>query len=247
MGCMQSTATQAVPVPEQPEKQEKPRPRIFAIMRNGHEVIRGVQRDLKELIEKDDYDGALELWKKHMKWMFVHMTMEDGNGSEGSPMGMFKLLNEKFDGAADEAKLSESHAILHTMEEAVEEAFKEKNMEKLKAAFSEYDTENLDHLVKEEDVMMPKVAQMQKDGHPLKKYMTEEILATVIDSPDFEFFIKFGNQILEKHPQGQPRVRVWDHALWAVATEEQWVVWDAWIKETLKPESYQELQDAIKA
>jgi hypothetical protein len=54
------------------------------------EVIRGAERDLKELIEKGDMEGAAELWEKHKRWMSIHMKMEDGTETEGSPMGMFK-------------------------------------------------------------------------------------------------------------------------------------------------------------
>lgn len=107
MGCTQSSATEEAPaasapvvektVAEKPAavekpadapKKEAPRPQVFAIMRNGHEVIRGAQRDLAVLLENGDLDGATDLWEKHDKWMFVHMTMEEGK--EGGPKGIFK-------------------------------------------------------------------------------------------------------------------------------------------------------------
>eukprot|EP00527_Entomoneis_sp_CCMP2396_P005948 CAMPEP_0198140252 /NCGR_PEP_ID=MMETSP1443-20131203/3449_1 /TAXON_ID=186043 /ORGANISM="Entomoneis sp., Strain CCMP2396" /LENGTH=265 /DNA_ID=CAMNT_0043802625 /DNA_START=233 /DNA_END=1030 /DNA_ORIENTATION=- len=263
MGCMQSFAVAKSSVEKQGENgdfteddnkaittasqisSKKPRPLIFAIMRNGHEVIRGAERDLKELIEKGDLEGAAELWEKHKRWMFVHMKMEDGTETEGSPMGMFKLLDQKFEGIASDAGLNGLHVKLHELEGAVDQAFQNKDLEKLQQVFPEYDSVNLDHLVKEEEIMMPKVMEMKKNGVDLKTVIVEEVLAAVVDLPDFEFFIKFGNEILEKHHQGQPRARVWDHALWAVATEEQWVVWDAWIKESLWPEPYEEVQVAI--
>mmetsp|Transcript_14070 Transcript_14070/g.18348 ORF Transcript_14070/g.18348 Transcript_14070/m.18348 type:complete len:252 (+) Transcript_14070:243-998(+) len=245
MGCTQSNATAEKPAAKAADSEQKPR--VFAIMRNGHDVIRGAQRDVKEMIEKDDLDGATELWEKHKKWMFLHMTMEEGTSKDGSPMGMFRLLNEKFDGIANNGKLAELHVILHEKEEAVEEAFKAKDIAKLKEVFPPYDKINLNHLVKEEEIMMPKVMEMQKAGENVKKLMREELLDTVSGSPDFEFFVKFANEMLDKHPEGQPRARVWDHALWALATEEEWTVWDAWIKESLKPETYKELQDAIEA
>eukprot|EP00523_Entomoneis_sp_CCMP467_P017183 CAMPEP_0168770362 /NCGR_PEP_ID=MMETSP0725-20121227/2879_1 /TAXON_ID=265536 /ORGANISM="Amphiprora sp., Strain CCMP467" /LENGTH=271 /DNA_ID=CAMNT_0008819801 /DNA_START=24 /DNA_END=839 /DNA_ORIENTATION=- len=226
-------------------KLEKPKPQVFAIMRNGHEVIRGAQLDLKELIEAGDLDGAHVLWEKHSKWMHLHMTMEEGNGSDGSPKGMFKVLNEKFDGIVEKASLSDMHDDLHAKEKAISEAFAAKNIRKVQSEFAAYDSINLSHLNKEEGIMMPKVQEMKKMGVPMKKLMIQELLALVVDSPDFEFFVKFANEILEKHTGGMPRARVWDHALWAVATPDQWTVWDAWIKETLKPETYQELQDAI--
>ena len=93
--------------------------------------------------------------------------------------------------------------------------------------------------------MMPKVMEMKKMGKPLKKYMKEELLATIVNTPDFEFFVKFANEILERHSEGMPRVRVFDHALWAVSTPEQWKVYDKWIKDTLPDKSYQEIQAVL--
>ena len=71
--------------------------------------------------------------------------------------------------------------------------------------------------------------------------MCEEIFPTVSGSVDWEFFIKYSNEILEKHHGGMPRVRVFDHALWAAATPEEWAIWRGWIEETLTEGSYKEL------
>lgn len=100
MGCAQSSAAASSEVKKAPEKQannkssdqapEKPRPLIFAIMRNGHEVIRGALRDLKDALDNGDLTKAKEIWPKFYKWQNVHHDMEEGNGKEGSPRGMFK-------------------------------------------------------------------------------------------------------------------------------------------------------------
>ena len=153
-------------------------------------------------------------------------------------LSSIRVLNETYAGCVDEAGLHGMHESLEKQEEALAAAFAEKDMDKVKTLFEKFDKENLDHLKKEEEVMMSKVMQMKKDGHPMKKIMIQDVLSLVVDSEDFEFFVKFANEMLEKHSEGQPRVRVFDHALWAVATKEQWTVWDAWIKETVKPETY---------
>lgn len=75
--------------------------------------------------------------------------------------------------------------------------------------------------------------------------MVEEILATIINDPNFEQWVRYANEVLERHSDNMPRVRVFDHALYAVATPEQWSVWNEWIKDTLSEESYNELQAAI--
>jgi hypothetical protein len=95
--------------------------------------------------------------------------------------------------------------------------------------------------------MMPLVSKMAQTGHNLKEYMQTEILPLVSNDPDFEFWVRYANDVLERHAEGMPRVRVFDHALWAVATPEQWAVWDKWIQETLSEEKYKEVQDAILA
>ena len=158
-----------------------------------------------------------------------------------------RMLDDECGGVASDAKLSDDHATLEAKENELKAAFAAKDLAKVKETFAEYEKINSDHLVKEEKIMMPKVMEMAKSGKNMKKLMRDDVLNTVVDSPDYEFFIKFANEILEKHPEGQPRVRVFDHALWAVATPDEWSTWDAWIKESVSPESYKELHDAIDA
>jgi len=69
---------------------EKPKPQIFAIMRNGHEVIRGGMLEVKEAIDKDDMAAAKEAWEKLVKFETMHKTMEEGDGTDTSPTGFFK-------------------------------------------------------------------------------------------------------------------------------------------------------------
>jgi hypothetical protein len=73
-----------------PEAAEKPKPQVFAIMRNGHEVIRGSMIDLKEAVDKGDMDSAKKNWDSLSKWSEMHKTMEEGDGSGTTPTGFFK-------------------------------------------------------------------------------------------------------------------------------------------------------------
>lgn len=158
-------------------------------------------------------------------------------------------MDEHFEGVATENHLSDDHDTLQRMETALNEAFQQSNKitKEIKTAFEEYSQENLTHLEKEEKIMMPKVMALVKMGHSMKKIMIDDLLAAVINTKDFEFFVKFANEILEKHPAGMPRARVFDHALWAVSSPEQWLIYDQWIKETVSDKTYQELQAAINA
>jgi hypothetical protein len=108
MGClMSSPAAVKEPIPEEPipeksipeksipkkpsgPKPEKPKPMIFALMRNAHEVIRAAQRDLKEAIENDDLKGAKTIHENLTRFTMMHMWMEEGSGTDKSPIGMFK-------------------------------------------------------------------------------------------------------------------------------------------------------------
>ena len=133
------------------------------------------------------------------------------------------------------------HKELLHLEESVSNGIKVGDLDELKLVFPKFMEVNEAHLKKEEDVMMPSIQKMMMEKQPLKKFMCEEILPTVSGSVDWEFFIKYTNEILEKHHGGMPRVRVFDHALWAAATPEEWALWSTWIEETLKEETYNEL------
>ncbi len=93
MGCiLSSPAAVKDPIQEKPKgpEPEKPKPLIFALMRNAHEVIRGAQKDLKKEIEKGDLGAAKILHEKLIKFTMMHMWMEEGSGTDKSPIGMFQ-------------------------------------------------------------------------------------------------------------------------------------------------------------
>jgi len=69
---------------------EKPKPQIFAIMRNAHEVIRGGMVDLQSVIDKDDMASAKTVWSDLSKFTEMHKHMEEGDGTDASPTGFFK-------------------------------------------------------------------------------------------------------------------------------------------------------------
>lgn len=143
--------------------------------------------------------------------------------------------------------LYDLHEQLDSLEHQVASAIESGNIADLKQVFPKFLDFNENHLKQEEDVMMPSIQAMAKAGEPMKKYMVEDILPTVSESDDFEFFVKYANKVLEKHDGGMPRVRVFDHALWAAATPAQWAVWNKWIEESLEDgKLYAELQSLIK-
>lgn len=154
-------------------------------------------------------------------------------------------MDSKCDNIASSSGLHDDHITLTEKEQAVAADFASGDLDKAKETYATFQEANLAHLKKEEVVMMPRLQEMAKMGLPLKGLMVKELLATIVDSPDFKFFVQYANDVLERHSENMPRARVFDHALWAVATPEQWKEWDAWIKETVSAEIYREIHDAI--
>mmetsp|Transcript_16740 Transcript_16740/g.24751 ORF Transcript_16740/g.24751 Transcript_16740/m.24751 type:complete len:338 (-) Transcript_16740:84-1097(-) len=235
---------------------ENPRPMIFALMRNGHEVIRGAMEDISEEIatqtSKGDYadaDKIIEMWNDLHAWEGMHKTMEEGKGVKGSPktspVGLFELLDRKYDGIATKNGLLDAHDELDDLEDAMHNACHLKDMWRIRRAWKNFEEVNSAHLKKEESIMMAKVTEMAKSGENLKDMMRNEIFALIANSPDLKFFIQFANRILDTHPGGMPRARVFDHALYAIATPQEWTTWQTWIEASLTKARYAEVRAAI--
>lgn len=235
-----------VAVPEQVIA-ERPRPLVFALMRNGHEVLRGAMEDISDYLEKENKDAACAAYLEFHRWSALHKLMEDGHNDGKTPKGMFAMLDEEFDGIAQKNGLRDDHNTLDVIEDGLTAACNNKNtsLEALKALWDEYKTAYLTHLKKEEGVMMPQVVQLKNRGENLTVIMQTEILPLVEDDPDFEFFVKYANKMLHAHPGNMPRVRVFDHALWACVEPSKWAIYDQWIKESVPPERYAEVQRVI--
>ena len=48
-------------------------------------------------------------------------------------------------------------------------------------------------------------------------------------------------QVLERYHEGQPRARVFAHALWGLGTPAEWAEWEPWVQGSLSPELYAEM------
>jgi hypothetical protein len=183
------------------------------------------------------------------------------------------LLDREFDGIATEQGLSTDHETLHSLEEAVSAVLSSSsnvNIDQLRAVWQTFAVENERHLQKEESIMMPKVMALKKAGHVLPDLMTQDVLGAIRssrrpmddddggetkemetksaqkDDDDMEFFIKYANVVLEQHAEGKPRARVFDHALWAVSTPDEWKHYNQWIQESTSPKLYQSIRMAIE-
>ena len=214
---------------EQTATPEKPKPMIFAIMRNGHEVLRGALRELQVTLDDDDgnLDKAVVQWKDYQKWVKMHMAMEEGVGDNG-PRGFFRyvlricthslatstvlfqdssphacvslslslslslsvqnrLLDEHCDGVASKHNLHQAHEALEAAEVALQQAFdNNNNLTAIQQAFSVYRAADEQHLQQEEQVMMPKVQKMVKDGHPMVSVVFIKEAIRFIEEPVLE-------------------------------------------------------------
>ena len=87
-----SPETPADPAGTKEEAVEKPTPKVFALMRNAHEVIRGGTEDISDELRKGkdaDVDNVVQMWTDFHKFEVMHKYMEEGNGDKKTPMGMF--------------------------------------------------------------------------------------------------------------------------------------------------------------
>lgn len=226
---------------------EKPRPQVFALMRNGHEVIRGAMRELDDALALTDDGAALDAfgprWADFFKWQELHKAMEDGRSSVAK--GMFAFLDEQFDSIAKDNKLDEKHRELHEAETAVADALQKRAATELRAAWSAFRDANEAHLKAEEGVMMPKVAELTKAGHNMPGTMRTHLLPAV-SAEDMPFFISFAMKTLEKHHGDMPRARVFAHALAAAAgSAEQWQEWRTHVQKGLSPDAFAALGKQI--
>lgn len=235
-------------------------PNIFSIMRYGHEVIRGNMKQVNATLEEGDLRKAKADFRKLMEWGEMHKLMEEGHNDNVTPKGFFTALDERFENVVVEAKLREAHDELEVAEAVLHAAMETDDLVTIQNAFSTFQAINEAHLLDEEAVMMVKVAEMKANGVDLVELMTTELLALVVQKGkkgkakhnQFKFFVQHANRILQDEPevtildQVVNKATVFDQALWACATPNEWKEWKKWIAKSLKRETYQEVIAVIK-
>jgi len=224
---------------------ELPQPVIFALIRNGHEVIRGRLQDIKILLERGELEMATSEWANLRKWYHTHLLLE--LGTEKGARGFLRLLDKHCDGISTKEDFFAGYESVRLSEEEVSGAFETTDMFQIKAIFYEHKDALFDLLKREDEKLMPCVEGMAERNLDLKQLMKRDVLDGVCNTFGFESFVRYGFGTLEKHDGGMPRVRVYGYALWAVATHKQWEQWEKWIKESILDESFEELNEVIQA
>jgi len=223
----------AKPDPD-PVPTEKAKPMIFAIMRNGHEVIRGM---MKDVLISPDVQVFRERYAIFVKWQELHALCEEGgNGGRG----LFQIIDEKFEGKASNAGLQAAHGRLHPLEEQLERACEDprQTLASLQGMFRQLMEANEQHLKDEETIMMPAVSGMAQSGVNLKQMLQEDIVRTIWDRPDFGFFVQAAASTLEKYPEGMPRARVFVHAIKMMLPPERYAKVLPYIRAGLSPSRF---------
>jgi len=243
-----SAAPPAAPAaPAAPANKEAPRPMIFALMRNGHEVLRGAMSSCQAALDSPEpLNSFPQRWSEFCKWQAMHTGMEEGVPDVAA--GLFKVLDDKFEGVATAKGLSGLHTEMLELEGAVSKAIAAGDVDACREAYTKFAVENEAHLKAEEGVMEPKVMAMAKAGENMKALMVEQLLPAAL-AGDMTFFVSFAMRTLEAYEaetkDGQPKTRVFAHALKAVATAEQWADWRIAIKDALSSDKYVALDAEI--
>lgn len=228
-----------------------PKPQIFAIMRNGHEVLRGAMQDCSNCASQGDEMNLNEFakrWGDFTRWQNIHANMEEETPAAS---GFFAVLKQHH-AASEElqakwldfesigGQLLEAHKALEAFQADVDSAVKARDIEAVQKAYAEFAKQNEMHLKAEEDFMMPKVQDMVQAKADMKRLMNDHIMPAAL-CDNFEFFLSFAMKTLETHFPNQPKYRVFAHAIRAVASEEQWLQWRPIIQTSLSPHAYSKM------
>lgn len=242
MGCCQNES-KVIEVNMDKKQTSKPDPIPFAIMRNGHEVIRGLMVEIDQAVKEKNEFNFSQLWKTFKTWMIHHANMEDG---VGKIKGFFVILNEKFNNCAINEGLISNHVDLETSLELIDKYNSLRDFQNAFKNWPEFRDLNERHLKAEEDIMMPKVQEMHKLDLPIKKILVEDIVSAAWDAKDFgKEFVEVACWVLEKHHGGAPRARVFLHALKVISDQNRWNKWLPFIKSGLSKELYSQIDSQI--
>jgi hypothetical protein len=200
----------------------EPEVSVPAIMRNYHEVLRNdLAKVLAPLAERGDLAGFAPAWRAYVDAIAVHAAMEDGVAGAGG--GITAMLDLHFDGAANAALFHAEHVEEHELQAAVTRAIP-LGVGALRDAFAAYRGCAEAHLLHEEDIMMPLVNRLPREGKAA--LFAQWCVSAGIAHGGFKHLVAHGVASLaafgstKNSPVGATRVFV--HSLKTVCTPEQW-------------------------
>ena len=200
----------------------EPEVSVPAVMRNYHEVLRNDRaKVMAPLAEAGDLAGFAVAWRAYVQAIGVHAAMEDGVPGAGG--GITTMLDRFFDGAVNAALFRAEHDDEHELQASVTRALHQ-GPAALRDAWVAYRSCAEAHLQHEEDIMMPLVARLPKEGKA--GLFAEWCVSAGMAHGGFDTFIAHGVASLaafgstKNSPAGATRVFV--HSLKTVCTPGQW-------------------------
>lgn len=152
---------------------------------------------------------------------FSDLTLATKNEMVIEEEAYFPLLDENFDGVAENAKLYEAHRADEILEAKVDEALSNKEIDDATTAFAEWKQHHLDHIDRElEAVASPLASLASKLGEDrLPTLLNERILGAHMD--DMPWFVSWNCAMLANHKPFES-LAAWVAALQSISTPAQW-------------------------
>ena len=190
----------------------------FAIMRNAHEALRASIKLQQQALDAGAAAAFHEEWRTFLRALAVHIAMEDD--------AMFGLLDEVGGGAITEAKLPQEHVEDTRLAAAVDSALGKSDVEALRVAWSTWKDDHLNHLIHEEEVMMPLTMKTAASPQARARVVHDRLLVPCEKLPDFDWYIGWVVRTLSEHGSAeQPAnvaTRVFAWGLQHACSPDQW-------------------------
>ncbi len=170
---------------------ESPKPMPFAIMRNAHEALRASILLQEQKLDSGDDASFREEWQTFQRAIAIHMAMEDDT--------MFALLDEVGGGAITTAMLPAEHLEDAILARAVNDVLDSGDPVALRAAWTAWKDDHLNHLKHEEDVMMPLTMKTGPTPEARARIMHDRVLVPSEVLPGFDWYVGWVVYMLSRY------------------------------------------------
>jgi hypothetical protein len=170
---------------------ESPKPMPFAIMRNAHEAFRASILLQEQKLDAGDDAGFREEWQTFQRAIVIHMAMEDD--------AVFALLDEVGGGAITAAKLPAEHLEDAHLARAVNDVLDSGDVVALRAAWTVWKDDHLNHLKHEEDVMMPLTMKTGPTPEARARTIHNRVLVPSEALPGFDWYVGWVVYMLSRY------------------------------------------------
>lgn len=177
----------------------------------------------------------LNEWRNLQRALNMHMHLENN--------GFFQLLDSLGNSAVSEAGLENEHDHDLELQKNVDQAITEENRSALKQAFDVWSKDHIEHLVHEEDVMMPIIPKAGNNCVEHGQVVHDRLLSSIESMDEFDWTLGWILEKLNRHESGsQPpelMVRVFVWGLHYSADDNQWQRWLPIVNSKLSQELFQ--------